>query len=911
MQKITKYFYYFILFTQGWIILSGLFNLPFWWVAIASYIGFLAYLYPLQIFYALLVIMPIFGSRPPDTQAHFLYFLAATILIGLYSNLYKDQRLCKRFWAKVLEPNAVILFAALFAVVSLISLIGLPILGAIKHSISEDPLYIIKQLLPVGETTLFYSISSQIFLFQAMLLGLYIYGITKPSNQLRIFKSILFALVAGWFLVIVFGYLDFFALFDLDLFRPTDPVSRLRFISFFPNSTWTAQYLSLMMPLLAIILLLIRKKWLAIAILVFLLIIGEVGLILAMERGAWITYPPILFIIWVMVYYIFAKTKEPKIELRSFLRRYWLKVFITIPLTVSFSVLIVYGIKHINQQNFAKSVIEATSKAKRITQANDRLQHWPPAFKLYAENPLFGGGGDSFGWQYKVYYYQKDARWHDDKTNTLSLGQFGTTHNIYLETLVGKGIFGLIFLIALFFALFYKLVKKELTQPRLDISIIGLIIFASLLAAFIYGNVQVITYTQPVAIIFWLMVFMAASLTHHYLYTSSMRAKFAQIFRYSVILMLLLLPFHIANISFIKDFVAQKFTQLFPALQQHSALIVSAAIWLAALGVVISFMMHRHVIRRSLSDGLLVDELTDKPQLFHDAPTPRAGGIGIYLTNLLAIFNPIGWKFLLASFPAFFAGLMDDFSSLPPKVRLVFQLVSAALAATLLQAVIDSVGFGIQMPYWLGVVLSIIAITGVINAVNIIDGFNGLAGGFSLLALLSLGFVAYSVGDMMLLELIIINIAALIGFLSLNFPKGKIFLGDGGAYFLGFALAAISLLLHHHHPDQVSQWYPLGLLIYPVFEVIFSIYRRRFVEKRKATLHDNNHLHQLIFRNITKNNPKTSLYILSRIFLFTFLATMFYWSNLAQIVVIAMFIIIYLKFYVSLHKYNYLNSTKV
>ena len=157
MQKFIKFFYYFVLFTQGWIILSGLFNLPWWWIAIASYVGFLAYLYPLQVFYALLVIMPIFGSRPPDTQAHFLYFLIATILIGLYSHIYKVPLLCRRFWAKIREPNGVLFFVGFFAFISILSLIGLPILGMIKHSITEDPLYFIKELLPVGETTLFYS----------------------------------------------------------------------------------------------------------------------------------------------------------------------------------------------------------------------------------------------------------------------------------------------------------------------------------------------------------------------------------------------------------------------------------------------------------------------------------------------------------------------------------------------------------------------------------------------------------------------------------------------------------------------------------------------------------------------------------------------------------------------------------
>ncbi len=869
----VKIFFYLILLSQIWIIVSGFFNISWWWIAFSSYIGFLAFMYPLPTLYFFLAIMVIFGSRPPNTQAHYLYVLGATTLIGLYTHLYKHSSLCKRFWAKLREPNGIIFFVGLFIFVSFLSLIGLPILGAIKHSIHEDWLYVIKELLPVGETTLFYSISSQLFLFQATLFGLYVYGITKLSNQLKIFKKILLSLVIGWAITLVIGYLEFFGLLDLSFFR--HPEQPTRFLSFFSNSTWTAQYLSLTMPLLAILLLYMKRNFWTLGLLVLLLIIGEVALILAMERGAWITYPPILFMIWVMIYYIFAKTKEKSIDIKTFFKKNWLKVFITVPLTVTFSVLIVYGIKHIDRQDLSKSVIEAAGRAQKIAQANDRSKFWLPSLKLYSENPLFGGGGDSFGWQYKVYYYKETGKFFRDKSDTLNHSLIGTTHNFYLETLVGKGIFGILFLIGILFTAFIKLFQKELTTTNLKESIIGLIIFASLLAAFIYSNVQVITYTQPVAIIFWLMVFMAAGLTHRYLFHRAQQRQLAKIAKYAIYLMLILLPFHIANISFIKEFVAGKLSHYFALSATSSMLVVGAGIWLVALGVVISFMTHYQVIHHSLQEGFLVDDLTNKPQLFHNKPTPRAGGIGIFLTNFLAIFNPIGWKFLAAALPAFLAGLMDDFSSLSPKVRLIFQFISAILAVFLLGAVIDSFGFGVKIPFWLGAILSIIAITGVINAINIIDGFNGLAGGFSLLAFLSIAYVAYKVEEIVILEIAFINIAALIGFLALNFPKGKIFLGDGGAYFLGFVLATLSLMLHHYHPDEVSQWYPLALLIYPVLEIAFSIYRRKFIEKKEATLHDSNHLHQLIFKKITRDNPTTSVFILKRVALFVLFATLF------------------------------------
>ena len=321
--------------------------------------------------------------------------------------------------------------------------------------------------------------------------------------------------------------------------------------------------------------------------------------------------------------------------------------------------------------------------------------------------------------------------------------------------------------------------------------------------------------------------------------------------------------------------------------------------YLTFLGLFISFFTHRFIIRLSMTKDVLIDDHTsNKPQLFHERPTPRAGGIGIYMTNFLLLINySLGWKFVLAAFPAFLGGLLDDLKYLSPKTRLLFQSFSAIMAIFLLDSVIDSIGFGIEIPYILGVVLTIVAITGVINAINIIDGFNGLASGFSLMAFASIAYVSYQVGDITILEIALINIAALIGFLTLNFPKGKIFLGDGGAYFLGFALATLTLLLHHKHPNEVSQWYPLALLIYPVFEIGYSIYRRKFLEKKEATKHDNNHFHQLIYKNMTKSNPKTSLYIFARVLPFIFISSFFHSSDLIEIGGIITFGIFYLIAY--------------
>src|SRR5258707_10042434 len=88
-------------------------------------------------------------------------------------------------------------------------------------------------------------------------------------------------------------------------------------------------------------------------------------------------------------------------------------------------------------------------------------------------------------------------------------------------------------------------------------------------------------------------------------------------------------------------------------------------------------------------------------------------------------------------------------------------------------------------------------------------------------------------------------------FMAWNYPKGKIFLGDGGAYLLGFWLAELAVLLVARNPD-VSPWFPLLLLVYPIFETLFSIYRRCFLHGRSSGDADALHFHQLIYKRLAR-----------------------------------------------------------
>jgi len=308
-----------------------------------------------------------------------------------------------------------------------------------------------------------------------------------------------------------------------------------------------------------------------------------------------------------------------------------------------------------------------------------------------------------------------------------------------------------------------------------------------------------------------------------------------------------------------------------------------------AVNILVIILSHKYTL-------FIDDSLTDKPQNFHTESTPRAGGIGILLGMTLLIFNPLGLKMILPVILAFLSGIFEDFHhSLSPKQRLILQIIAALSAIVLTDSVVTYLGLGISIPYWMGIFFSTFAIVGMMNAVNIIDGFNGLASGIILLILLSFGITASQQGDLGILNIVLITGGATAGFFLLNFPKGRIFLGDGGAYLLGFIVAIIGIFLASKH-ESVSPWYVLAVFIYPVWEVIFSIIRKLYMG-RSPMEPDAMHLHMLIYKHITYCNWKTALFTLSITVPFITIATIYHARSLTNIVTICVYIVCYLTLY--------------
>jgi len=151
----------------------------------------------------------------------------------------------------------------------------------------------------------------------------------------------------------------------------------------------------------------------------------------------------------------------------------------------------------------------------------------------------------------------------------------------------------------------------------------------------------------------------------------------------------------------------------------------------------------------------------------------------------------------------------------------------------------------------ISLLFTLIVVGGLVNAINIIDGFNGLMIGYSIFVLLAIAFVANILGDGLVLQLSLLLVSSLFGLFVFNFPLGKIFIGDGGAYFIGFMMAIIGLMLGIRN-EEVSHWFILLLFIYPLYETVFSIYRKKIVRGTSPSQPDGYHLHMLIYKRLVK-----------------------------------------------------------
>jgi UDP-N-acetylmuramyl pentapeptide phosphotransferase/UDP-N-acetylglucosamine-1-phosphate transferase len=274
------------------------------------------------------------------------------------------------------------------------------------------------------------------------------------------------------------------------------------------------------------------------------------------------------------------------------------------------------------------------------------------------------------------------------------------------------------------------------------------------------------------------------------------------------------------------------------------------------LTVLVAFAIAQALVLSAHKHGHLTMDLPGAVQKFHLDPTPRVGGIAIYVALVAAwLVAPANGErqllstLLVAGVPALMIGLLEDVTKrVSVSTRLMVTMASGALAVWMTGVALTRVDISaadMLLSFWpVALLFTAFAVGGIANAVNIIDGFHGLASGTVIISLAALAAIALSVGDVPLAVVAMFVAAAVAGFWLVNFPWGKLFLGDGGAYFSGFALAWLSVELLARN-EGVSPWASVLVCGYPTIEVLYSVMRRRKVRQSPGTA-DRHHLHSLI-----------------------------------------------------------------
>lgn len=282
-----------------------------------------------------------------------------------------------------------------------------------------------------------------------------------------------------------------------------------------------------------------------------------------------------------------------------------------------------------------------------------------------------------------------------------------------------------------------------------------------------------------------------------------------------------------------------------------------------ALAAVSAWFAARALARLSARSSTALDDPLCGLQKLHVAPTLRIGGIAVaagLASAMLASCALNGamcpWSLLLlCAVPAFTWGLIEDVSKRGAAlVRYALTAIAAALGFILLDARITQLHVpgldsALQI-HAISFVFTVFAVTGVAQSINLIDGLNGLAGVVGLLGATGLAIVAAIVGDSLVFPAACALAASVAGFLLVNYPRGRIFLGDGGAYLVGLLLAELAVLLVHRN-SEVSPWFPLVLLVYPIWETLFTVYRRR-ARGHSTARADALHLHSLVYRRVVR-----------------------------------------------------------
>ena len=281
--------------------------------------------------------------------------------------------------------------------------------------------------------------------------------------------------------------------------------------------------------------------------------------------------------------------------------------------------------------------------------------------------------------------------------------------------------------------------------------------------------------------------------------------------------------------------------------------------WLAVIGFAVAFLASVLIVLSRRWHGAITFDTSTGPQKLHDTPAPRIGGLAVFAALWSAsAAAPPPIRDLLFTLGAsgaavFLLGLAEDLTNrISPAWRLSAALLSGMLFCIMSGYSVTRVDIAFIDRYLelhvVSLAVTAFMMAALCNAMNMIDGLNGLASGAGVIMSAAVAVVAWMAGDGELMWLAITVSAVIAGFLTINFPYGHVFLGDGGAYFTGFMLGALTVMLPMRNPE-ISPWASVVILAYPALEVIHATLRKLFRDGHRPFEPDAVHLHMLLYRS--------------------------------------------------------------
>lgn len=317
---------------------------------------------------------------------------------------------------------------------------------------------------------------------------------------------------------------------------------------------------------------------------------------------------------------------------------------------------------------------------------------------------------------------------------------------------------------------------------------------------------------------------------------------------------------------------------------------------------------------RKIAEHIGAIDIPDKRKI-HKIPTPRIGGLAIFLTFLLGymLYGTISTQMisvLIGGFIIILTGLIDDIKPIRARYKLIGQIAAACIVVIYGQLFFNNIkiaGLTLAFPQVINMGLSIFFIVAIINAINLIDGLDGLASGISSIYFITIAILGIFLNKLGGLDIIlsVILLGSTLGFLVHNFPPAKVFMGDTGSMFLGFMISVIALL-GYKTTTITSIVIPIVILFIPILDTVLAIFRRMLKNEPIASPDKEHIQHQLL--RMTASPTKTVLIIYCINALFSFVSILYVLGN--TVLAIILYLLLMIAFVIIVAKTDILFTHK-